>query len=55
MHNVDSFFLSFFIVGLFVFGITRDQAKKCCHTVNMSSDAAASSIGAVLCESFIVA
>jgi hypothetical protein len=40
----------FFIAGLFVSGITSDQAKQCCHTVNITSDAASSSIGAVLCE-----
>jgi hypothetical protein len=49
MHNVDSFFMSFFIVDLFVSGITCDQAKKC-YAVNMSSDAASSCIGAVLSE-----
>jgi hypothetical protein len=45
---LTSFSWSFFIVCLFVSGITSDQAKKFCHTVNMSSDAASSSIGAVL-------
>jgi hypothetical protein len=50
MHNVDSFFLLFFIVDLFASGITCDQAKKCCHAVNMSNDAASSSTGAVLSE-----